>query len=259
MGTSSARRAPTTRLWRLAKGAATRYMSPEGGGSVTAGEVVARYVAALEESGGAAEASALAAWRLTRKVGQDLGAWAAQIHSQGWQAALAARGLEPLASEPPEIVTPGLSAALGGKGGSLEEAVARTALTEVLRGRGTAPSSLPDQDPGSGAPAPGKLVGQFLATALYLRLALDLGEPLEAAAPSLSRLLLGMAGIRQPIEHALDQARIAAAEPRSPEQWSGLAGWTWVTGMVQELVRQLKQAREAPVLPEKAVPKRPGL
>ena len=28
MGTSAARRAPTTRLWRLAKGAATRYLSP---------------------------------------------------------------------------------------------------------------------------------------------------------------------------------------------------------------------------------------
>jgi hypothetical protein len=47
MGTSSARRGPTSALWRAAKGAATRYLSPEGGGSVTAQEVVAQYLAAL--------------------------------------------------------------------------------------------------------------------------------------------------------------------------------------------------------------------
>ena len=47
MGTSSARRAPTTRRWRLAKAAATRYLSPESGGAVDAREVAARYVAAL--------------------------------------------------------------------------------------------------------------------------------------------------------------------------------------------------------------------
>ena len=52
MGTSSARRGPTTALWRAAKGAATRYLSPEAGGEVSAREVVARYLAALEETPG---------------------------------------------------------------------------------------------------------------------------------------------------------------------------------------------------------------
>ena len=52
MGTSSARRGPTGRLWRLAKGAATRYLSPGNAAAVAAGEVAARYVAALGEAGG---------------------------------------------------------------------------------------------------------------------------------------------------------------------------------------------------------------
>ena len=56
MGTSSARRGPTTGLWRAAKGAATRYLSPAAAGEVSAREVVARYLAALEETPGQGEA-----------------------------------------------------------------------------------------------------------------------------------------------------------------------------------------------------------
>jgi hypothetical protein len=48
MGTSSARLGPTGRLWRLAKGTATRYLSPDQGGAVDAREVAARYAAALD-------------------------------------------------------------------------------------------------------------------------------------------------------------------------------------------------------------------
>ena len=53
MGTSSARRGPTTGLWRVAKGAATRYLSPGAGGEVSAREVAARYLAALAGDSGA--------------------------------------------------------------------------------------------------------------------------------------------------------------------------------------------------------------
>jgi hypothetical protein len=58
-------------LWRSAKGAATRYLSPGAAGEVSAREVVARYLAALEETSGG---EALAAFRVTRKAAQDLGA-----------------------------------------------------------------------------------------------------------------------------------------------------------------------------------------
>ena len=56
MGTSSARRGPTTGLWRAAKGAATRYLSPAAGGEVSAREVAARYLAALAETPGQGDA-----------------------------------------------------------------------------------------------------------------------------------------------------------------------------------------------------------
>ena len=90
MGTSSARRGPTTGLWRAAKGAATRYLSPGAGGEVSAREVVARYLAALAETPGQGEA--LAAFRFTRKVGQDLGALGQEVEARGWEAALARAG-----------------------------------------------------------------------------------------------------------------------------------------------------------------------
>ena len=90
MGTSSARRGPTTGLWRAAKGAATRYLSPGAGGEVSAREVVARYLAALEETPGQGEA--LAAFRFTRKAAQDLGAFWQEVAARGWEAALAGPG-----------------------------------------------------------------------------------------------------------------------------------------------------------------------
>ena len=98
MGTSSARRGPTTGLWRSAKGAATRYLSPAAAGEVSAREVVARYLAALEETPGPGEA--LAAFRVTRKVAQDLGALWQEVAARGWGLALKDRGLAPLAREP---------------------------------------------------------------------------------------------------------------------------------------------------------------
>jgi hypothetical protein len=73
MGTSTARRAPTTRAWRLAKGAATRYLSPESAAPAEAREVIISYVAALEQGSGQEAGGALAAFRLTRRIAQKLG------------------------------------------------------------------------------------------------------------------------------------------------------------------------------------------
>ena len=175
MGTSSARRGPTTGLWRAAKGAATRYLSPGAGGEVSAREVAARYLAALAETPGQGEA--LAAFRFTRKVAQDLGALGQEVAARGWEAALKDKGLAPLAQEPPEMLAPGVSGVLAGSGGGLEEAVVRTALAlgdqagnassgpagpgsagAAVSGRGGAPAS----GPGPGG-APGSRGGQLRA------------------------------------------------------------------------------------------------
>ncbi len=216
MGTSSARRAPTTWLWRRAKGAATRYLSPEGGVGLEAREVVARYLAALGEDAGSGGQGLLAGFRLTRKVAQNFGALVSQADSQGWHAALEAWGLTEGPGQPREDVVPELAGALLEPDGSLEGAVARSSLAAVLQRFGPAEKVAPAQG-----------VTRFLAESLYQRLVLDLGEPLEAASLSCGHLWAGLDGLRSWIAGAA--AVQEPDEPPTPEQWRGLAGWTWVS------------------------------
>lgn len=229
MGTSSARRAPTTRLWRLAKAAATRYLSPENGWAVDAREVVASYVAALGERDGTGPAGALAAFRQTRRAAQNLGAFCCQSDSRGWPAALENWGLQDLAGVGPEILTPSLSVALEAPGGGLEQAVAHTALMGVLQ-------NLP-MDPGQGE-RPARLVRRFLVEAFQLRLALDLGESLETAALGISSLRQGLIDLAAWIDRAAKLPNSPPA-PQTPEEWLGLPGWTWVSSLLTELILNL--------------------
>jgi hypothetical protein len=226
MGTSSARRGPTTALWRAAKGAATRYLSPEGGGELNAREVVARYLAAVEETPG--QGDRLAVFRFTRKVGQELGAFWEEVNSRGLEGSLQERGLVPLVHAEVTMLAQGLSGILAGSGGSLEEAALRTTLALVLRRALRAENET----------TPAHLVQQFLVTAVTLRLALDLGEPLEAAAGSYGRLKDGFNHIKQLIEVNVPGENDQAAPPTSPDHWQGLAGWIWVTGIMAALLEK---------------------
>jgi len=225
MGTSSARRGPTTGLWRRAKGTATRYLSPAAGGEVSAREVAARYLAALAETPG--EGDRLAAFRFTRKVAQDLGAFWQEVNTRGWEAVLAERGLAPLTQGPPEMLAPGVSAVLAGSGGGLEEAVVQTSVAMVV---GLAVTS-PDR------PDPAQVVRRFLATVVRLRLALDLGEPLEAAAGSYGRLRDGLGRLQTVLEAGTAAAGTPAEPPATPGHWRGLPGWTWVTEIMTALMK----------------------
>jgi len=229
MGTSSARRAPTTRLWRLAKAAATRYLSPETAGTVEARQLAARYVAALGEGGGPGLAGALASFRLTRRLAQTLGAFLGQAVSQGWPKALEEWGVPTPPEAPPETLALSLSAAFQSPDGGLEEAAAHTALTGVFLEELSHPHPHPDS---------AALVRRFLAQALSLRLALDLGESLEAAAPDIAQLQQGLAKIVGEIE-APAAAPLPPAPPPTPEDWQGLAGWTWVTGLLENLLLRI--------------------
>jgi hypothetical protein len=195
---------------------------------VSVQEVVARYLAAVEETPGQGEP--LAAWRVTRKAGQDLGALAEEVRNVGWEAALTARGLAAAAPETPELLAQGLSELLAGSGGGLEEAVVRTSLALVVR----------PEVKSAARPAPAHLVARFLATALFLRLALDLGESLEAAAGGYERLRVGLGRIRAWIE-------AQSPGPGEPSEalvmaghWQGLAGWTWVTEGLTTLMTKLR-------------------
>ena len=228
MGTSSARRGPTTGLWRSAKGAATRYLSPGAAGEVSAREVVARYLAALAETSGSGDR--LAAFRVTRKAAQDLGALWQEASAGGWGLALKDRGLAPLTREPAELLAPGVSGVLAGSGGGLEEAVVRTALATVIREAGQSQGRL----------EPAQVVRQFLVTALHLRLALDLGEPLEAAAGSSGRLHDGLNRIKAVIEAGAGAAGAPPEPPATSGLWQGFTGWTWVTEVMAGLMQNLE-------------------
>jgi hypothetical protein len=227
MGTSSARRGPTTALWRAAKAAATRYLSPEGGGELNVRELVARYLAALQETPG--QGDRLAVFRFTRKVGQELGAFWEEMQSRGWDQTLQDRGLASLAPGDAALLAQGVSGVLAGSGGGLEEAVVRTSLALVLR------QALQSEN----RAAPGHLVRQFLATALSLRLALDLGEPLEAAAGSSRQLQDGLKQIKAAIV-ANVSTEGWPGPPTTPEHWQGLTGWTWVTATLVALMAKFE-------------------
>jgi hypothetical protein len=238
MGTISARRGPTGRLWRLAKGAATRYLSPENAGAAAAQEVAARYVAALGAEADSGLTGALAAWRLTRKAAQNLGAFWCQVDSQGWPAALSDWGLKDLPGEP-ETQAQSLAAALGTAGGGLEQAVVHTALMGILL-------KLPEPGSSASAPEAARLVQDFLAAAFYARLALDLGESLEAAATGFVPLRQGLGAIAACIGQAVESGRPQVVQaPRTPEHWLGLRGWTWVTQVTEALMSHLSASQKS--------------
>jgi hypothetical protein len=194
---------------------------------VSAREVAARYLAALEETPG--QGDRLAAFRVTRKAAQDLGAFCQEVKARGWDGALKDRGLAPLARGPAEMLAPGVSGVLAGSGGGLEEAVVRTALALVIR------QAVQSQD----RPEPAQMVRQFLVTGVHLRLALDLGEPLEAAAGGYGRLRDGLGRIKAVIEAGASTAGAPSEPPATPGHWQGLPGWTWVTEVMAALMKNL--------------------
>jgi len=225
MGTSSARRAPTTWLWRRAKGAATRYLAPEGGAGLEARDVVVRYLAALGEDAGPGSSGLLGTFRLTRKAGQNLGAFMGEVASQGWDSALSAWRITEESRLSREVAAPLLAGALLEPDGSLEDAVARSSLAAVLQ----------DFEP-SGEIAPDQLVTRFLAESLYQRLVLDLGESLEAASRGYGQWRHGLDGLKSWIAGAG-----AMEQTPPPGQWRGLAGWNWVTLTLEKMLGRLRE------------------
>ena len=231
MGTSTARRGPSTGAWRYAKGVATRYLSPEGAAPEEAREVVRRYVAALQETGTGRGQDLLAEFRVIRKAAQYLGEFGDTAATSGWAAALAAWELDTLAQSPPEAAIMGLTSAWVEESGGLEAQVARTALAKGLAKVFTSESAIKFRCDG---PA---LVRTFLADALCQRLILDLGESLEAAAPGCPEYRHGLARL----EHELQAASVAPPEnPPQAGQWQGLAGWLWTTEVLKNILKTFK-------------------
>jgi hypothetical protein len=188
---------------------------------VTAWEVAARYVAALEGEEG--QSGFLAQFRQTRKAAQELGAFWGEVNSRGWEEALKSRGLKDLAEGPPAAAALALAAHLGGPAGSLEAAAGRTALAQVLR------EGLPGRNGEGETPNAAQAVKSFLARAVAVRLSLDLGESLEAAAVAPGQLAANLKELSQAVEQAAGEAG------PSSKDWPGLAGWQWTTQILVEL------------------------
>jgi hypothetical protein len=236
MGTSTARRGPITALWRLAKGVATRYMSPEGATPMEAREVVRRYVAALEETSRTQGQDLIAEFRLTRKSAQFLGEFGDTVAASGLPAALESMGLEDLAQLPPEEAIPGLTQAWLEEQDSLEAAVAGTALAACLsRALTPNPAAFPRVD---GAP----LVRSFLAIVLSQRLVFDLGESLEAAAPDWPEYHQGLVRLHEELAAAAGEV---PDNPPEATHWRGLAGWLFVTRTLENILQRYEDDRPA--------------
>ena len=130
------------------------------------------------------------------------------------------------------VLTPALGAALEAPGGGLEQAVAHTALLGIL-------PKLPMAS--SQGEEPARQVRRFLVKAFGLRLTLDLGESLEAAAPGISSLRQGLTGLTAWIDRAARLPNLPPA-PLTPEDWLGLPGWTWVSSLLTGLILNLAGA-----------------
>jgi len=196
-------------------------------------EVVRRYVAALADTSGDAGQDLLAGFRLTRKVAQNLGDFVKTSSVSGVPAALEAGGFLNLAQEHPEVAISGLIAAWVEEDRGLEAQVARTALAVCL-GKAMAATHSPQPKVDGAA-----LVKEFLGLALCLRLVLDLGESLEAATPGYFEY--NEALIRLGEEIAAAAASITEPPPE-PGQWQGLAGWLWVTRVLEGVLERFQES-----------------
>jgi hypothetical protein len=205
-------------------------MSPEGAAPLEAREVVRRYVAALEETSRAQGQDLLAEFRLTRKAAQFLGEFGDTVAASGLPAALVAMGLKDLAQLPPQEAIPGLTQAWLEEQSSLEAAVAGTALAACL---GRALTSIPRVDGPS-------LVRSFLAIVLSQRLAFDLGESLEAAAPGWPEYRQGLGQLQEELTTASHEI---PDNPPEAMQWRGLAGWLFVTRTLESILQRYKDTR----------------
>jgi hypothetical protein len=197
-------------------------------------EVVRRYVAALKETSVAQGQDLLAEFRLTRKAAQCLGEFGDLVADSGLTAALEAWGFPTPPQDALEVAILGLTSAWVEEDGSLEAAVARTALATCL---GKVLASVPAVKSRVDGSA---LVRSFLAIALCQRLTLDLGESLEAAAAGWLEFRKALAKLEDELYAATDAV---LEDPPGAGQWQGLAGWLWVTRVLENLLQRFQEIK----------------
>lgn len=212
-------------------------MAPEAVSPVEAREVVRSYVAAMQENSAFQGQDLLAEFRLIRQAAQSLGEFGDILAESGLLAALETYGLAGLEQSSPEAAVLGLTAAWVEENGALEAAVARSALAACLQNL-FAPGALPTLRMNGAS-----LVKSFLATVLCRRLAFDLGESLEAAATGWGTYQEALARLEDELAASISQV---PEDPPGPTKWAGLAGWLYVTRILENLLHGYQVARPSP-------------
>lgn len=238
MGTSMARRAPRSKSWQAAKATASRFSSPNNTGQVTAAEVVGRYVVAVQDSYGTVKQTARAEiMPQLQHVARNLGRFCQTLARQGRESALKESGLESRPDQPPHELIPALVDALAGPGATLEEAVARSALSTILAERSEDYlSGLRDVS----AAAVADKVRQFLAEAVFQKLASDLGESIEAHAGAVAA---GGQRLQELRRFFQAQLHLTAGMADGFElSWPDSEWRAWIAGQLEALLARLERS-----------------
>ncbi len=245
MGTSMARKAPTGKYWRLAKTSASRFGSPKNTGQVSAAEVVARYVIAVKHNPeGIGPTPAAPIFPQIRQVAGNLGRFYQKLALYGSDQALGDLGLGELIGSPLQTTLPVLVDTLAGAGAALEEAVARSALIEVLAKEfsPTMNGFNKWEELRPGKPSARIISGRirnFLAEAVYQKLASDLGEALEAQAKDINSGVQRQLELRKFIQGRLDPQTEGKEEFEL--SWSEDQVLAWIDRQLRHLLNRLEQ------------------
>ncbi|MDD3579655.1 MAG: hypothetical protein PHW74_01395 [Desulfobacca sp.] len=241
MGTSAGRKAPTGKFWRQAKASMARFSSPHNTGQVAVAEVAARYAMALADSIPETQAATGHFYHI-QQVAHNLAAFYQQLARQGLAQTLKDLGLENHIGRPPQTWLPALIDRLAGPGALLEAAVARSALIDVLADELAGSTEdyygWADRGPGNGAPAAiADQLKNFLATAVFQKLAADLGEAVEAQVEDTRTGMQRLQELRNFIKAQifLDPA---GTEPFDLA-WTAPQTMAWLDGQLQQLLRGL--------------------
>lgn len=194
MGTSSSRNAPTGGGWTSAKRTASRFAS----GAALASDVASAYIGALGGSssasrgaGGAGGGGAGGTFSSTRKVARRLGSFFGSVASRGLDQTLRDFDLGDLVGKPAHEVISGIVDALAGPGATLDEAVARVALVEVMgelynEVDATYESLVDSWEHAVGRDRCVELFELFLVESIYQKMISDLADRIEGHANSVA-------------------------------------------------------------------------
>lgn len=247
MGTSSSRTAPRGGGWTRAKGTASRFAS----GAALSSDVASAYVGALGGSsrasrggGGGGGGGARGAFSSAKKTARSLGSFLGGVASRGLDQTLRDFGLGDLIGRSASEVISGIVDALVGPGTSLDEAVARVALVEVMGElydeRNVAYENLVDSwESGIDRDRCVELLELFLVEAIYQKILSDLADRIEEHSDSVAMTRARELELRDYIEEMV-RFDLRQKDPVQVD-WQGQEGDELITRNLEAALVQLEE------------------